>query len=127
MGTLWNIVLALTVAAAAGLSIAPCAHAADKPPKAQSHGALAWDRVHQRFGYAVSRPTARAAAIEALRHCGDGSCEVVLAFKSSCGALARREARIFTASGATRDEAQTKALKRCDGPECEIVGWGCNK
>lgn len=125
-----TVLLMLASALACAPPLIEPARAAEAVKKAQSHGALAWDRANHRYGYAVSRPTARAAATEALRQCGDGGCEVVLAFKSSCGALVRRGERIFTASGATRAEAEAKALRRCEsapGAACEPVVWGCNR
>ncbi len=97
--------------------------------KAQFHGAIALDRELGRSGFAVDRPTARSAAVEALNQCGGGRCEVVLAFKSSCGSLAShpKTKQWATSSGATRQEAETKALRRCTSASCEIVVWACNR
>lgn len=97
--------------------------------KAQFHGAIALDRELGRNGFAVDRPTARAAAVEALNQCGGGRCEIVLAFKSTCGALASntRTGQWATSSGATRQEAETKALRRCSSASCEISVWACTR
>ena len=97
--------------------------------KAQFHGAIALDRELGRSGFAVDRPTARAAAVEALNQCGGGRCEVVLAFKSTCAALANNQKakQWATSTGATRQEAETKALRRCTSTNCEIAVCACTR
>ena len=122
---------ALVLAVALGIAVAGTAASANTRPakKAQFHGAIALDRDLGRSGFAVDRPTARAAAVEALNQCGGGRCEVVLAFKSSCGALANNQKakQWATSTGATRQEAETKALRRCTSASCEIAVWACTR
>ena len=52
-------------------------------------------------------------------------------FKNGCAALADGPAKAFAASGATRDEAETKALRICAGPKgearCRPLAWACTK
>lgn len=91
----------------------------------QSFGALAYHRASGNFGYAVNAKTSRAAKLEALRQCGHPQCEVVASLRNSCGALASGAKRFVVAHGVTRQEAQTKALRKC-GERCEIAGWACN-
>ncbi len=114
------LMLAGIVAAAA---LAPAQ--AKETRKAQFHGAIALDRELGRTGFAVDRPTARSAAVEALNQCGGGRCEVVLAFKSSCGALANSSRQWAASTGATRQEAESKALRRCASDTCSIAVWAC--
>jgi hypothetical protein len=95
------------------------------------YGAIALQRETGQFGYAYNSATSRAAKIEALNQCADLRCEVVAAFSNACGALARQPARgpkgYFPATGAVRQEAETKALRLCAAKECEIVAWACTK
>lgn len=120
--------LALLMLAVALVTGTPDTLANTKPVrKAQFHGAIALDRELGRTGFAVDRPTARTAAVDALNQCGGGRCEVVLAFKSSCGALANSPKQWATSSGATRQEAETKALRRCASSTCEIAVWACTR
>lgn len=115
------------IALAHALAWCPVTTQAKEVRKAQFHGAIALDREAGRSGYAVDRPTSRAASIEALNQCGGGRCEVVLSFKSSCGALARNSRQWATSSGATRQEAESKALRRCVSGDCEIAVWACTR
>ena len=95
------------------------------------HGAIALQRDTGRFGYASDALTSRAAKLEALKQCADPHCEVVASFSNACGALARQAARgakgYFSATGAVRQEAETKALRLCAAKECELVAWACTK
>ncbi len=95
------------------------------------HGAIALQRDSGRFGYAADALTSRAAKLEALKQCADPRCEVVASFSNACGALARNPARgpkgYFPATGAVRQEAETKALRLCAAKECELVAWACTK
>jgi len=95
------------------------------------YGAIALQRETGQLGYAYNAATSRAAKIEALNQCADPRCEVVTAFSNACGALARQPARgpkgYFPATGAVRQEAETKALRLCAARECEIVAWACTK
>ena len=95
------------------------------------HGAIALQRDSGRFGYASDALTSRAAKLEALKQCADPHCEVVVTFTNACGALARNPARgpkgYFPATGAVRQEAETKALRLCAAKECGLVAWACTK
>jgi len=55
----------------------------------------------------------------------------VVSFSNACGALARQAARgpkgYFSATGATRQEAESKALRLCGSRECEVAAWACTK
>jgi hypothetical protein len=48
-------------------------------------------------------------------------------FRNACGALARGPKKYFPATGATRQEAETKALRLCAATECEVTAWACTK
>lgn len=99
------------------------------------YGAIALQRETGQFGYASNAATSRAAKIEALNQCADPRCEIVAAFSNACGVLARQPARqpargpkqYITATGATRQEAETKGLRLCAAKECEVVAWVCTK
>ena len=91
------------------------------------YGAIALQRETGQFGYAYDSVTSRAAKIEALKQCADPRCEVVAAFSNACGALARGPKKYFPATGATRPEAETKALRLCAAKECEVAAWACTK
>jgi len=41
--------------------------------------------------------------------------------------LAEPQARFSAAPGATRAEAETKALRKCGGEACRIVAWACTR
>ena len=91
------------------------------------HGAIALQRDTGQLGYATDAPTSRAAKIEALKQCMDPRCEVVASFSSACGALARGPKKHFTATGATREEAETKALRLCASKDCSVAAWACTR
>ena len=90
------------------------------------HGAIAYHGESNSSGYAVDRRTSREARVEALRQCGHPRCEIVATLRSDCGAVAKGARKIVTQKGATRQEAETKALRRC-GEACEIVIWACTR
>jgi len=98
-----------------------------KVAKKGAHGAIALQRETGQFGYAYSATTSRAAKIEALNQCGHPRCEVVANFRNACGALARGPKKYFAATGATRQEAESKALRLCAARDCEIAAWACTK
>ena len=103
----------------------PASGAAYKQSKGkQSFGALAYHRTSGNFGYATNMPNARAARVEALRLCGHPQCEVVVSLRNNCGAVANGPKLFSATHGATRQEAETKALRKC-GERCEIAGWAC--
>jgi hypothetical protein len=95
--------------------------------KKGAHGAIALQRETGQLGYAYNAATSRAAKIEALNQCGHPRCEVVANFRNACGALARGPKKYFPATGATRPEAETKALRLCAARECEVTAWACTK
>ena len=102
-----------------------------KAVKKGVHGAIALQRETGQLGYAYAATTSRAAKIEALKQCEHPRCEVVASFSNACGGLARNPARgpkgYFPATGATRQEAETKALRLCAARDCEVAAWACTK
>jgi hypothetical protein len=110
---------------AAGLLIWSAAQAAE-PKKNTVHGAIAVNRDTQALGYAYDFKTASEARHDALKRCGDRKCEVVASFKNGCAAVATRERKLTSAPGTTRDEAETKALRKC-GKDCSVLAWACTK
>jgi hypothetical protein len=96
--------------------------AAKKVPP--STGALAYHRDSGSFGYAVNAADSRSARVAALNQCGHPKCEVVVSLSKDCGAVANGPKRFVASRGATRQEAETRALRQC-GDGCQIVGWAC--
>ncbi len=90
------------------------------------NGAIAYHRESASFGYAINHTTARAAQIEALRECPHARCEVVARLRNDCGAVANGPKRFTVGKGATREEAETKALRTC-GAGCQIAVWACTR
>lgn len=90
-------------------------------------GAIALQRETGQLGYAYNSTTSRTAKIEALKQCAHPRCEVVASFSNACGALAHGPKKYFPATGATRPEAETKALRLCAAKECEVITWACTK
>ena len=94
-------------------------------------GAIALHRETGQIGYAYNSATSRTAKIDALNQCADPRCEIVAAFSNACGGLARNPARgpkgYFSATGATRQEAETKALRLCAAKGCEVAAWACTR
>ena len=113
----------LVCAACAALLTVPIAAAEAKKPS--FYGAIAYHRDSQSWGTSHEAKTAREAKIGALQRCGERRCEVVIAFRNGCGALADGPKRPAAAAGATRDEAQTKALRKCGDGACRLVAWAC--
>ena len=89
-------------------------------------GAIAYHRASQAWGVSVDTARARDAEVAALKQCGQRECLVIHKFKNGCAALASGPKAFAAASGATRDEAETKALKRC-GADCAPLAWGCTR
>ncbi len=48
-------------------------------------------------------------------------------FSNACGALARGPKKYFPATGATRPEAESKALRLCGSRDCAVAAWACTK
>jgi hypothetical protein len=94
-------------------------------------GAIAYHRASQSWGVGYNHARARDANVEALKQCGHGKCEVVHKFKNGCAALADGPKIQAAASGATRDEAETKTLRRCAevnrAASCNLIAWGCTR
>ena len=90
------------------------------------HAAIAYHAPSRNVGWASERRTRREAQLEALRQCGHPRCEVVSSLTGGCAALAQGETRHFAQRGASRAEAEAKALRRC-GARCEIVAWVCTR
>jgi hypothetical protein len=94
-------------------------------------GAIAYHRASQSWGVSYDTARARDASVEALRQCGNRECEVVHSFKNGCAALADGPKVLAPSSGATRAEAETKALKRCSGlnrgASCTLIAWACTR
>src|SRR5689334_25026904 len=97
---------------ALGLLVLP-AEAAKQSSIPNRFGAIAYHRVSQSWGVSFDKARARDAAVEALRQCGHQRCEVVHRLKNGCGALVDGPKVANGASGATRDEAEPKAVKPC--------------
>ena len=104
------------------VSVTSGSFAASKVPPPT--GALAYHRDSGSFGYAVNAKDSRSARIEALKQCGHPKCEVVSSLSKDCGAIANGPKKFVASRGATRREAETRALRLC-GEQCEIVGWAC--
>jgi hypothetical protein len=113
------LVATLALAASAVLL---CPEAVSKSPPPT--GALAYHRDSGSFGYAVNAKDSRSARIAALKECGHPKCEVVANLSKDCGAVANGPSKFVASRGATRQEAETRALRLC-GEKCEVVGWAC--
>lgn len=94
-------------------------------------GAIAYYRASQSWGVGYNFARARDANVEALKQCGHGKCEVVHKFRNGCAALADGPKIHAAASGATRDEAETKTLRRCTETNkqasCTLIAWACTR
>jgi hypothetical protein len=102
------------------------AEAAKRSPVPNRFGAIAYHRLSQSWGVSFDTAKERDASVAALRQCGHRECEVVHKFKNGCAALADGPTKAATASGATRDEAETKAMKKCGGG-CQPIAWACTR
>ena len=94
-------------------------------------GAIAYHRATQSWGAGYDMARERDASLAALKQCGNHECEVVHKFKNGCAALADGPRIHAPSSGATRAEAETKALKRCStlnkGASCNLIAWACTR
>jgi len=102
------------------------AQAAKQSATPNRFGAIAYHRASQSWGVSYDTSRARDASVAALQQCANRQCEVVHKFKNGCAALADGPKVATAASGATRDEAETKALKRC-GNGCKSIAWACTR
>jgi hypothetical protein len=112
------------LAATLALAMAALPHAARAAPKNPPTGALAYHRDSGSFGYAVNARDSRSARIAALKQCGHPKCEIVASLSKDCGAVANGPKKFVASRGATRQEAETRALRLC-GESCEVLGWAC--
>jgi hypothetical protein len=112
----------LALLLAAGLALPGTA----APQKKTVHGAIAVDRESGAVGYAYDFKNATDAKREALKQCGQKKCETLASFKNGCAAVARQGPKMTAMPGATRDEAETKALRKC-GKDCSVFAWACTK
>jgi hypothetical protein len=94
-------------------------------------GAIAYNRESQSWGVGFNFARARDANVEALKECGNGKCEVVHKFRNGCAALAVGPKIHAATSGATRDEAEAKTLRRCTElnkqSSCKVLAWACTR
>jgi hypothetical protein len=111
------VVLLAAVAATASL-------AASTKSKNSLYGAIAYHQPSGSMGWATDRRTSREASMEALKQCGHEQCVVVASVTRNCAALARNPKKFAVQKGATRQEAETKALAKC-GAGCEVAVWTC--
>jgi hypothetical protein len=115
---------------AAFLLIFP-AQAAKQSATPNRFGAIAYHRASQSWGTGYDFARARDANLAALKQCGHRQCEIVHKFKNGCAALADGAKIQAAASGATRDEAETKAQRRCSevnrAANCTLIAWACTR
>jgi hypothetical protein len=121
-----RILLRAAPAVIAALALASLAAQAASKSTRVYNGAIAYHRDSGGFGYAVDLTTARAAQVEALKQCAHANCEIVARLRNDCGAVASGAKRFAVGKGATRQEAETKALRAC-AQACEIVVWACTR
>jgi len=122
-----TILRALAVWLALGaLCSLPAAAREEARARNPSFGAIAYHPESGSIGWVADRRTSREAKIEALRQCSHERCEVVASVTRGCAALARHAKKHVVQKGVTRQEAETKALRRC-GAQCEIAAWTCTR
>jgi len=109
-----------------GIAAEPKAKSAAAKKGKTTHGAIAWHRDSGSYGYSHDLASAKEAAITALNQCANARCEVVLALRSECGAVADGPKGYKAQKGHTQAEAETKALRAC-GPGCKPVAWACTR
>jgi hypothetical protein len=114
------------VAVLVAFCVAPAAAREEPPPRNSAYGAIAYYAESGSVGWATDRKTSRDAKVEALRQCAHERCEVVAAVSRGCAALARNGKKHSVDKGVTRQEAESKALRRC-GEKCEIAAWTCTR
>ena len=101
--------------------------ARDAPPtRNQLYGAIAYHHPSGSIGWATDRRTSREARTEALKLCRHDKCEIAATVTRGCVALAKDLKKFVTQRGTTRQEAETKVMRRC-GERCEIVAWTCTR
>ena len=95
--------------------------------KHRAFGAIAYHRDSGSVGYSYDFGSSREAKTVALNQCNHPKCEVVLGFRTACAALAKGPKKFAALSGATRQEAEAKALRKCGDKGCEVLAWACTK
>jgi len=105
------------------LLIAALDAAAARQGNRQLWGAIAYSSKTGSFGYVVDRKTRRDAEMEAFRNCGS-NCDLIRTFKDACGAVAAKPNRVSSDTGASREIAEMKVLKKCGGG-CTVKVWAC--
>ncbi|MEW6128819.1 MAG: DUF4189 domain-containing protein [Acidobacteriota bacterium] len=90
-------------------------------------GAIAYSKSSGRIGYSYDYATEAQAINSAVERCGVRDCQAVVWFVNGCGALAKGDKGYGWAIGASRSEAEGKALAECRkrGGGCRIVQWAC--
>ena len=97
--------------------------AAARVGKRQLWGAIAYSTRTGSYGYAVDRKTKRDAEADAFRQCG-ANCDLIRPFRDACAAVAAKPARTSSDTGASREIAEMKAMKKC-GSDCTVRVWAC--
>ena len=126
MGARRHHVALLVAALLAAQAAAFAAPVTKKSATPNRYGAIAYHRESHSWGVSYDAVRARDASVTALQQCGKRECEVVHKYKNGCAALADGPKAHAAASGATRDEAETKAVKRC-GAGCKPIAWACTR
>ena len=120
------LALAVLVLAAAGAA----AETEKRSSTPNRHGAIAQYRAMQAWGVSHGFARQHDASVEALKQCANPKCEIVHKYRNGCGALADGPKKSVAASGATRAEAEAKALRRCEEANkgsCTLLAWGCTR
>ena len=91
--------------------------------KRQLWGSIAYNTKTGSYGYAVDRKTKRDAETDAFGQCGS-NCDLIRTFRDACAAVAAKPTRTSSDTGASREIAQMKALKKC-GSDCAVKVWAC--
>jgi hypothetical protein len=94
-------------------------------------GSIAYSASARASGAASNYPKQSDADAAAKSECGDATCNVVVQFTDSCGALAADPASHASAAatGGTVGAARTNALARCNaipGSSCQVVITKCD-
>ena len=89
----------------------------------QLWGAIAYDTKSGSYGYAIDMKTRREAESAAFHQCG-ANCDLIRPFRDACAAVAAKPTRTSSDTGASREIAQMKAMKKC-GSDCAIKVWAC--
>jgi uncharacterized protein DUF4189 len=97
--------------------------AAARQGSRQLWGAIAYSTKNGSYGFAVDRRTKRDAETDAYRQCG-ANCDLVRTFRDACAAVAAKPTRTSSDTGASREIAEMKAMKKC-GSDCAVKVWAC--